>query len=323
MAVTLPAPATEPTIYFIGVTTARSSILTIFPKWADALNLGRCSIVGIDLALHAPAEDYRRVVTFIKTHPLALGALVTTHKIDLYAACRDLFDEVDPLGALLGELSCLAKRDGRLVASALDPASSALALEAFMPAEHFAKTGGEALLMGAGGSTIAITWNLSRSKRGRDRPSRMIVSNRSQPRLDSITRIHRELGIDIPVEYVLAPQPAHNDAVMARLAPGSLVVNATGLGKDAPGSPITDDARFPDNGYAWELNYRGDLVFLRQAHAAAKRHRLQVEDGWTYFLHGWTRAIAEVFDVAVPTSGLVFDRLSELAGGPPLLERAS
>ena len=46
-----------------------------------------------------------------------------------------------------------------------------------------------------------------------------------------------------------------------------MVVNATGLGKDAPGSPITDAARFPENGSAWEFNYRGDLVFLDQANA--------------------------------------------------------
>jgi shikimate 5-dehydrogenase len=101
------------------------------------------------------------------------------------------------------------------------------------------------------------------------------------------------------------------------------VINATGLGKDAPGSPITGRAPFPPDGLAWELNYRGDLLFLDQARAAAARQRLTVEDGWVYFLHGWTRVIAEVFDVDIPISGPRFDRLSELAGGPPLLERAS
>jgi hypothetical protein len=53
------------------------------------------------------------------------------------------------------------------------------------------------------------------------------------------------------------------------------------------------------------------------------KRRLTVEDGWIYFLHGWTRVIAEVFDVNIPSSGPPFERLSELAGGPPLLERAS
>jgi shikimate 5-dehydrogenase len=317
------ATPSERIIYFIGVTTGRSAILGIFPKWSRELNLGPNRIAGIDLPIHAPRDAYRRVVEDIKADARAAGALVTTHKIDLYDACEDLFDDVEPLAKAMRELSCLSKRDGRLVASALDPPASGLALDAFVPAGHFTKTRGEAFLMGAGGSTIAITWNLGRPARGRDRPSRMIVSNRSQARLDSIARIHRELGLDIPVAYVLAPQPTDNDAVMARLAPGSLVVNATGLGKDAPGSPITDAAVFPEGGFAWELNYRGDLVFLRQAQAAARTRRLHVEDGWTYFLHGWTRAVAEVFDIDVPSSGPVFDRLSELAGGPPLMERAS
>ncbi len=319
----LPAPATQPTIYFIGVTTGRSAILHVFPKWAQQLKLGPCRISGIDLPLHAPPADYRRVVEFIKHDPLSLGALVTTHKIDLFNAARDLFDEIDPLGALMGELSCLSKRNGRLIASAKDPVTSGLALDAFIPAGHFARSGADAFLMGAGGSTIAITWHLAQASRGADRPARMIGSNRSQPRLDSIAGIHQALGFDIPVEYVLAPRPQDNDAVMDRLRPGSLVVNATGLGKDAPGSPITDQARFPEGGYAWELNYRGDLVFLRQARAAAAHRRLHVEDGWTYFVHGWTRVVADVFAVDIPVSGPVFDRLSELAGGPPALERAS
>jgi len=53
----------------------------------------------------------------------------------------------------------------------------------------------------------------------------------------SATRI----GIDVPVDYILAPKQTDNDAILNQLKPGSLVVNATGLGKDAPGSPITYD----------------------------------------------------------------------------------
>jgi shikimate 5-dehydrogenase len=174
--------------------------------------------------------------------------------------------------------------------------------------------------MGAGGSTIAITWHLMQRARGADRPSRIIVSDRSKPRLDEIARIHAKFGADVPVTCVLAPMPEDNDRVAADLKAGSLVINATGLGKDAPGSPITDAAVFPEGGFAWELNYRGDLVFLRQARTAAERPPLTVEDGWTYFLHGWTRVIADVFDVDIPISGPLFERLSDLAGGRPAPE---
>jgi shikimate 5-dehydrogenase len=115
------------------------------------------------------------------------------------------------------------------------------------------------------------------------------------------------------VEYVLAPNQIENDAILNRLKPGSLVVNATGLGKDSPGSPVTQAGQFPERGIVWELNYRGDLVFLDQAHAQEAERNLQIEDGWTYFIHGWTRVIAEVFHINIPVSGPRLDHLSELA----------
>jgi shikimate dehydrogenase len=84
---------------------------------------------------------------------------------------------------------------------------------------------------------------------------------------------------------------------MAALPPGSMVINATGMGKDSPGSPLTDDGVFPERGLAWELNYRGDLVFLEQARRQQAERSLTVEDGWIYFLHGWSAVVAEVFDL--------------------------
>jgi shikimate 5-dehydrogenase len=131
--------------------------------------------------------------------------------------------------------------------------------------------------------------------------------------LEEIRRIHQQLGSDVPVEYHLAPRAEDNDPLVDRLAPHSLVMNATGLGKDAPGSPLTVAARFPDGGYAWDFNYRGDLLFLEQARAQQDQRRLMVEDGWTYFVHGWTQVLAEVFHVTIPTAGPGFDELSRIA----------
>jgi shikimate 5-dehydrogenase len=307
------APAEAPTLYFFGVTTAKSSIMTVFPAWARELGLTDAVIRGVDFPLHAPAADYRAAVAFLKSDPPSLGALVTTHKIDLYKACRDQFDEIDPHARLMSETSCLSKRDGRFVCHAKDPISSGLALDGFLPPRHFERTGAEVFSMGAGGSTIAIAWHLMQKRRGADRPSRIVVSNRSQPRLDELRRIHRELDLGVPVEYAWTPEPAGNDAVLAGLKPGSLIINATGLGKDAPGSPLTNAARFPERAIAWDLNYRGDLVFLDQARAQPPESRLQVEDGWTYFLHGWTQVIAEVFHIEIPTRGPKFDALSDIA----------
>lgn len=307
------APATRPTFYFIGVTTGKSSIMKVFPEWARHLGLGDVEMRGIDLPPHAPAESYRAVVRFLKADPLSLGALVTTHKLDLFAAAQDLFDVIDPHAALMAETSCLSKRDGRLICHAKDPISSGLAIDGFLPPGHFATTGAEVFSMGAGGSTIALTWHLMQAGRGANRPSRIVVSNRSQARLDHIRDIHARLNSGIPCDYVLAPGDRDNDAVLAGLRPGALVINATGLGKDAPGAPLTAAARFPERAVVWELNYRGDLLFLDQARAQQAARQLQVEDGWTYFIHGWTQVIAEVFDVAIPTHGPAFDAVAAIA----------
>jgi shikimate 5-dehydrogenase len=101
------------------------------------------------------------------------------------------------------------------------------------------------------------------------------------------------------VEYHVVSAPQQHDALLAGLARGSLVVNATGMGKDVPGSPVSDVALFPQEGIVWELNYRGDLGFLRSARRQVAERRLTVHDGWRYFLHGWSEVIAEVFHLEV------------------------
>ena len=82
-------PRTAPTFIFVGVTTNKSSIVKIFPRWMDVLGLD-VQLAGIDAPLHAPAETYRAIVEHIKSDPMVRGGLVTTHKLDLLAATRDL-----------------------------------------------------------------------------------------------------------------------------------------------------------------------------------------------------------------------------------------
>jgi shikimate 5-dehydrogenase len=306
-------PAGKPTFYFIGVTTGKSSIMKVFPEWAKYLNLGDCPIKGIDCKWHDDPEVYRKVVDFIKNDKLSLGGLVTTHKIDLLTACKDMFEELCPYAELLGEISCISKRDGKLIGHAKDPITSGLSLEAFCPKDYWKKTDAEMCLLGAGGSSLALTTYFMKSKPKSEWPSKIYVTNRSLPRLEEMQKIHSELNSGLNIEYFHCPTAEQNDAVVNKLKPGSMVVNATGLGKDAPGSPITDAAQFPQDGLAWEFNYRGDLVFLDQANAQKEARNLTVEDGWVYFIHGWTRVIAEVFCVFLPTEGPVFDKLSEIA----------
>ena len=300
----------RPSFYFVGMTTAKSSIMKVFPAWANHLGLD-APIVGIDCKWHDDPQRYRDVVAFLKSEPNALGALVTTHKIDLLNAARNLFDHLDRYAELLGEVSSISKRDGELYGHAKDPQTSGLALQAFLPAGHW-RSGSELCLLGAGGSSLALTMYCM-ERPARERPPKIVVTNRSEPRLESMQRVHERVNPGIPVEYHHCPTAEANDAVVSRLPEGSVVANATGLGKDAPGSPLTDSVRFPKGGYAWDFNYRGDLLFLDQARAQAAERDLTVEDGWVYFIHGWTRVIAEVFQIDIPTSGHEFDQLSHIA----------
>jgi betaine-aldehyde dehydrogenase len=306
-------PAKLPTMYFVGVSTARSIIMRVFPAWARHMGFGECQIKGIDLAQHDHPDRYRDVVTFIKNDPLSLGALVTTHKIDLLHAARDLFDGLDDFASLMGEVSSISKNDGRLLGAAKDPITSGLALDSFLPQRHWSRTKADAFIMGAGGSSIALCSYILRDGGGRGRPSRLFVSNRSSGRLDEMRAIHGREGIDFPVHYIHTPRPEDNDAIIGKLAPESLVVNATGLGKDGPGSPITDAARLPEKGFAWDFNYRGELEFLRQARRRAAERRLHVEDGWRYFIYGWLSVIGDVFHRDVPLHGRSFEELCRVA----------
>jgi shikimate dehydrogenase len=300
-----------PTFYFIGVTTGKSSIMKVFPLWARELGRPEIVMEGVDLNIHDRPEVYRGVVAQIKYDPLSLGALVTTHKIDLLQAARDMFDYLDPYAQICGEVSSISKRDGQLEGHAKDPITSGLSLDAIIGKDYFKRTGGEVLCFGAGGSAIATLLHLINKKDPGDRPSRFVLVNRSPARLDSAKEMVKGLKTNIFVEYIHNANPLTNDEIMSSLKPYSIVINSTGMGKDTPGSPITDSGLFPLNGVAWDFNYRGDLDFLRQARAQLESRMLKVEDGWLYFVHGWTQVVTQVLHVSL-TPGL-FSRMKELA----------
>lgn len=303
----------EPTFYYIGVTTTESSIMKVFPEWAKYLGIGGTPIIGIDCKLHDNPDVYRTVVKFIKNDKNSMGALVTSHKIDLFEAAKDLFDQVGPYAKLLGEISCISKKENDLWGHAKDPITSGLSLETFLPFDHWKKTRAEICILGAGGASLALTTYLMESKINSNWPSKIYVTNRSVPRLENMKKIHSKINPGIQIEYFHCPTPEDNDKIVNRLKPYSLVVNGTGLGKDTPGSPISDIAQFPENGFAWDFNFRGNLKFLDQATAQKEEKNLHVENGWVYFLHGWTRVIAEVFHINIPTSGSEFEKLSQIA----------
>ena len=285
---------------FIGVSTAGSSIMAVFPRWRDALGLGDdVGIQGWDLEVGAGDDAYREAVDRLDGDPQNLGALVTTHKLGIMRAAGDRFAELDPDARLLGEVSCIAKRGGRLHGWAKDPVTAAASLEPIIGTDHF--TGGaEALVMGAGGAGAAIAIYLA--ARRSDRPGRVLVTDTAPERLDHLREIGARVGAPEALELRAVTGP--HDELLAALPEGSLVVNATGMGKDRPGSPLGDRAEFPPDGVAWELNYRGELCFLRQAEAQREQRGLVVADGWSYFIRGWAAVIEEVFERPIDESEL-------------------
>jgi shikimate 5-dehydrogenase len=283
--------------------------------------LGRPDIVieGIDHKLHDTSEAYRATVAQIKYDPLSLGGLVTTHKIALLEAARDMFDELHSSATLVGEVSSISKQGNKLWGHAKDPLTSGLSMDAFLGHDYFGRTGGCFLCFGAGGSGKAIALHLINKKNAGDRPKQFIVVNRSPGRLVEMQKMVESLETDIEFEYIQNVDPKVNDQIMQRMPEGTIVVNATGMGKDSPGSPVTDAGQFPYHGIAWEINYRGELDFWHQAMAQKESHNLFVEDGWLYFLHGWTQVIAEVLHIEITEP--LFSQLAEVTADlrPPLI----
>ncbi len=159
-----------PTFYFIGVTTTKSSIMKVFPLWMKVLGRPEIVIEGINLKIHDTPEAYRAATAQIKYDPLSLGSLVTTHKIDLLQAARDMFEYLDPYAEICGEVSSISKMDGRLEGHAKDPITAGLSLDAIIGEGYFGRTKADVLCFGSGGSGVATALHLINKSNPADRP---------------------------------------------------------------------------------------------------------------------------------------------------------
>lgn len=103
---------------FVGVSTSQSSIRKVFPAWAHLLCLPTDRLIGHDVPLDAGHDVYRSLVSGTAADDNEYGALVTTHKMAVFEHAADLFDNLDELAVMFGELSSIYKRGGRLLGAA-------------------------------------------------------------------------------------------------------------------------------------------------------------------------------------------------------------
>jgi shikimate dehydrogenase len=273
-------------MFFIGVSTDSSSIMRLFPIWSEVLRLD-ATIEGRDLPIGGDPAVYRDAVQEIRDNVDVKGALVTTHKVDVFRHANEMFAELDDNARLCHEVSCVSKRGAHLVGHAKDPITSGKSMQRIfdIPPSHV-------LCLGAGGAGTAISVSLLRHHQP---PDRMVVVDKDPERIERLRPVLDQLHHDRQIFYKVTGSSEENDALLKEMPEGSFVVNATGMGKDTPGSPLTPSAVFPERAVVWELNYRGGLDFLRQAEAQAQRRGLRTHDGWNYFVYGWSEVIAEVF----------------------------
>jgi shikimate 5-dehydrogenase len=279
--------AGAPLVVFVGVSTGGSLAHAVFDRWAAALDRP-WQLRGLDLPVDTPPETYRRLLSAVRGNAAVEGAVVTAHKLRLYRACADDITLGDDAVAVTREVNTLSSAGGLVRGYARD----ALALAHVLP------PAADVLCLGAGGAGTALLLAL------RDRGTvSATFADTSPEALDDLGAVADRAGANgVRLSYVPVEGPDDCDALVAGPPAPQLVVNATGLGKDAPGSPVTDRAPFGPSTLAWDFNYRGGLEFLRQAAAGGAR----TMDGWDYFVAGWTGCLTAIAGVPF-TTGVLAD----------------
>lgn len=327
------APASAPCMLFVGVTTGGSAINKVFPAWVAHLGLpAGTHLRGVDLPVGVGFTRMREVLQAALADTSVRGALITTHKITAFRAGRTLFETLDGPAHTLGEVSCVTRNAAQALAGeAADAVVAGRALSLVAPPAYFGslRPRAHALILGAGGAGLALAHTLLQRPAGR-RPAAVVLTDVDERRLADAKQALSAAVAAAPavdVFFVLvAPGPAGTEetaSVLASLPDGSLVVNATGLGKDLPGSPLPETARFPHGCVVWELNYRGERPFLQHAQRQQAEEAkacgcgagagLTVTDGWEYFLAGWAYVMSRVF--AFDLDDALFQRLRAVANG--------
>ena len=280
------------TVVFVGVTTGSSLVHQAISVWQSILGIV-CKVRGLDISLEADDDTYVRFLNDLLTDDSVEGAVITTHKVRVFRAGQSLFSELDQLALACEEVNAIRRTPAGLCGWARDPVSVGRVVDRVWPESE-----GGVICLGAGGTARALAHHLFTT-----RPPVGFVC--ADPIRASVEHLVQTAGCPVAGHVGNGPW----DDLIDSAPPGSLIVNATGMGKDRPGSPITGRTRFPPRAVVWELNYRGKLEFLDLARTQEKGSGLQVHDGWQLFCHGWAAALSAVLDL--PDDGKLGDRFAQ------------
>lgn len=269
-------------LYFVGIKTRGSLIHRLIRDWT-ALAAVEVDFKPVDLQQGLGWEPYVDLLASFRADAGFLGAQVTSHKTMLYEV-RAHLDEITPLAGVSREIGAVIRRGRDLVGMSSDM----VALQEELPDAIQANPAMEpgvftTLILGGGGAATAMACSLLQARLAR----RVIISevdaHRRVQLLDWASSLEYMEGVVRIVTESEVP------AVLSRLDEGSLIVNATGMGKDSLGTPIPPDTPIPDHCTLWDLNYRGELGFLRKDKVLYNGSPAQpvTRDGLSYFVRNW------------------------------------
>lgn len=285
--------------YLIGITSKQSLMVQILPAWAEALGV-EVDLLNIDLPHDANALQYQKAVIDIKGDDNAIGSVVTAHKLKMYEYGYSFFDQCDALSEVTKEIGTIIKRGSHLIGMAMpDCMATALSLKSMLGDDYWYRNNSDVLCFGAGGVARAIVLSLlfdiasspPLGRKQKHKPGRLLLVDINLERLEATKEFLMPYSKDVEIQYICSNKSENNDQLVSNLPIGSLVVNATGMGKDLPGSPLSDKVIFAQKAIIWDLNYRGERMFLEQAKSQQDDRNLFVYDGWLCFMHGWTQAL--------------------------------
>jgi shikimate 5-dehydrogenase len=286
-------------IYFAGISTGGSAVRKVFPGWMELLGVD-AELETVDIPAGSPASPYWDFVSRVKDDPSALGAVITAHKTSIYEHTEDLFTTITPISARFGEISVIYRDGDGLGGTIIEPDSIATTLYQMGGGTPFLGPDRDVVVYGAGGTAVSLIARLTAPSWPKDyRPRTLHLVDTSAERLEHARTLAAETERPLQVQVVQSTGTSRLDA-LGPLPQGSLIVNATGLGKDRPGSPIELPAPWPEAAHVWDLNYRGALVMLDDARAADPAQRLDVHDGWLLFINGWADSLATIIGSPIP-----------------------